>query len=163
MGGGTTSFKSEGRTIKPKDSKAEITWETFKLAIGYSKNADKFDLDGKWPKFLVVDKTEQTNFSLTNMTMDGDAKRVLGDLYDGDFSFGIEEMSVAGKASGSFELHRSALPKSSIRRMTSPDISVKMGTGEREVQGADGHRNRRSTKFTTTSAFGTCTHLPLRR
>ena len=37
--------------IKPKDSKAEITWETFKLAIGYSKNADKYDIDGKWPKF----------------------------------------------------------------------------------------------------------------
>ena len=52
-------FTSEGRTIKPKDGKAEITWETFKLAIGYSKDADKYDIDGKWPKFEVNEPRRQ--------------------------------------------------------------------------------------------------------
>jgi len=76
LGGGTLHFKSEGRTIKPKDSKAEITWDTFKLAIGFSKNADKYDIDGKWPKFEVIDKADNTHVVMTNMTMDGDGKRV---------------------------------------------------------------------------------------
>ena len=67
-------------------SKAEITWETFKLAIGYSRNADKYDIDGKWPKLEVNDRGENTKFVMTDLTMDGDGKRVRGDLYDGDFT-----------------------------------------------------------------------------
>jgi uncharacterized protein YdgA (DUF945 family) len=130
FGGGTTTFKSEGRTFKPKDSKTEITWETFKLAIGYSKDADKLDIDGKLPKFVVVDRTEQTTFTLTNMTMDGDAKRVIGDLYDGNFKFGIDKMSVSGKASGSFDLHDLELAEVVETKGDFTDVSVRMGTGE---------------------------------
>ena len=130
LGGGTTTFKSEGRTIKPDDSKTEISWETSKLAIGYSKNADKFDLDGKWPKFTVVDRTEQTTFTMTDMTMDGTGKRVLGDLYDGDFKFGIEKASLTGKASGSFDLHDLEFSEVVDTKGDFTDINIKMGTGE---------------------------------
>ena len=60
-GGGTTTLTSEGRTIKP-DSKSEISWETFKLAIGYSRDADNYDLDGKWPKVEVDEPRRQDAF-----------------------------------------------------------------------------------------------------
>ncbi len=66
-GGGTTTFTSEGRTIKP-DSKSEISWDTFKLAIGYSRDADKYDLDGKWPKVVVTSHEDKTQFVMTGMT-----------------------------------------------------------------------------------------------
>ena len=55
FGGGTTPFKSDGRTIKPKDEARQITYETYKLDIGYSKNLDDYDIEGKWPKLEVND------------------------------------------------------------------------------------------------------------
>jgi uncharacterized protein YdgA (DUF945 family) len=103
LGGGTTTFTSEGRTIK-KDGKAEVSWETFKLAIGYSRNADKYDIDGELPTIEVKDVGDGTHLVMTNMTMDGDGKRVRGDLYDGDFTFAIDKMSVASKGSDQFEV-----------------------------------------------------------
>jgi len=95
LGGGTTTFTSEGRTIKP-DDKSEISWETFKLAIGYSRDADKYDMDGKWPKVEVKSLEDKTNFVMTGMTIDGVGKRLSGDLYDTDFKFAIDKMSVLG-------------------------------------------------------------------
>jgi uncharacterized protein YdgA (DUF945 family) len=129
LGGGTTTFKSEGRTIKPKDSKAEITWETFKLAIGYSKNADKYDIDGKWPKLEVNDRGENTKIVMTDMTMDGDGKRVRGDLYDGDFTFAIDLISYAGK-DGTFEMNDLHYVVNSETKSDFTGMSAKMGVGE---------------------------------
>jgi len=130
FGGGTTTFKSEGRTIKPKKEKVELSWETFKLAIGYSRDADKFDMDGKWPKFEVKDTEEKSHFVMTDITMDGDAKRVLGDLYDGDFRFGIDKMSVVGKNSENFELQNLDFVEVIESKGDFTGMSVKMGSGE---------------------------------
>ena len=130
LGGGTTTFKSEGRTIKPKDSKAEITWETFKLAIGYSKNADKYDIDGKWPKFEVNDRGENTKFVMTDMTMDGDGKRVRGDLYDGDFTFAIEQISFVGKDGENVEINDLHYVVNTETKSDFTGMSAKMGVGE---------------------------------
>ena len=94
LGGGTTTFKSEGRTIKPKMARRRSRWETFKLAIGYSRDADNYDIDGKWPKFEVKSLEDKTQFVMKDMTLDGDGKRVRGDLYDGDFTFRIASMNV---------------------------------------------------------------------
>jgi uncharacterized protein YdgA (DUF945 family) len=94
-GGGTTTFKSEGRTIKP-DDKSEISWETFKLAVGYSRNADKYDMDGKWPKVEVRSLADKSQFVMTDMTLDAVGKRISGDLYDSDFTFGIDKLSMLG-------------------------------------------------------------------
>ncbi len=94
LGGGTTTFTSEGRTIKPDDGKAEISWETSKLAIGYSRDADSYDMDGKWPKLEVKSLEDKAHFVMNDMTLDGDGKRVRGDLYDGDFTLKIASMSV---------------------------------------------------------------------
>jgi uncharacterized protein YdgA (DUF945 family) len=97
LGGGTTTFKSEGRKITPKDAKAEISWETFKVSVGYSRNADSYDMDGKWPKFEVKSLDDSAHFIMNSMTLDGDGKRVRGDLYDGDFTFKIDSLSITGK------------------------------------------------------------------
>jgi uncharacterized protein YdgA (DUF945 family) len=130
LGGGTTTFKSEGRTIKPKDSKSEITWETFKLAIGYSKNADDYDVDGKWPKFTVVDSSDNTKFVMTNMTMDGDGKRVRGDLYDGDFTFAIDQFNFVGKDAEAVEINDIQYIVNSETKGDFTGMSAKVGFGK---------------------------------
>lgn len=97
LGGGTTTFTSAGRTIKPADGGAEVSYETFKLAVGFGRNLDKYDVDGKWPKLEAKGKDGGT-FVMNTMTIDGDGKRVMGDLYDGDFAFRIEEIKFAEPA-----------------------------------------------------------------
>jgi len=130
LGGGTTTFKSEGRTIKPKDSKAEISWETFKLAIGYSKNADKYDIDGKWPKFEVNDRGEKTKIVMTDMTIDGDGKRVRGDLYDGDLNFGIRQFTFVGNDGEAVEVGDFHYIVNSETKGDFTGMSARMGLGE---------------------------------
>jgi uncharacterized protein YdgA (DUF945 family) len=129
LGGGTTTFKSEGRTIKPKDSKAEISWETFKLAIGYSKNADKYDVDGKWPKLAVVDRADHTNVVITDMTVEGDGKRALGDLYDGDITFLVKQFSVTDKDGENIEVNDVHYIVNAETKNDFMSMSAKMGSG----------------------------------
>jgi uncharacterized protein YdgA (DUF945 family) len=128
LGGGTTTFSSEGRTIK-KEGKAEVSWDTFKLAIGYSRNADKYDIDGKWPKLEVTDTGAGTHFVMTDMTMDGDGKRVRGDLYDGDFTFAIDKISVVGKADDLMEVADLLYIVNSASKGEFTGMSAKFGTG----------------------------------
>jgi uncharacterized protein YdgA (DUF945 family) len=130
FGGGTTTFKSEGRTINPKDSKSEITWDTFKLAVGYSSNLDKYDIDGKWPKLEVTEKNEGFHFVMTDMAMDGDGKRVRGDLYDGDFNFVIDKMSFVGADKQEVEVSNAHYLVKSETQGEFTSMSAKMGVGE---------------------------------
>lgn len=130
LGGGTTTFKSEGRTIKPKDSKVEITWDTFKFAIGYSKDADEYDLDGKWPKLEVNDLGENTKFVMTKMTVDGDGERVRGDLYDGDVNLAIDQVSIVGKGGENVEVNDVSYVVNSETKGDFTGMSAKMGFGQ---------------------------------
>ena len=130
FGGGTTTFKSEGRTIKPAQGKTEFSWETFKVALGYSRNADAFELDGKWPKLDVKNAEENSHFVMTDMTMDGEGKRISGDLYGGDFKFGIDKLSAVGKTAEPFELNDLELTEVVDSKGDFTGVSIKMGSGE---------------------------------
>jgi uncharacterized protein YdgA (DUF945 family) len=130
FGGGTTTFRSEGRTIKPEKEKVEISWETFKFAVGYSHDADTFDIDGKWPKLEVKNTEDKTRFVMTDMTMDGDGKRALGDLYDGDFRFAVDKLSVVGKNAEAFDLEDLIVTEVIDTKDDFTAFSVKMGSGE---------------------------------
>jgi uncharacterized protein YdgA (DUF945 family) len=128
LGGGTTTFTSEGRTIK-KDGKAEISWDTFKLAIGYSRNVDKYDIDGKLPTLEVKDLGDGTHLVMTDLTMDGDGKRVRGDLYDGDFSFAIDKLGVESKGNDRFEVADLLYVVNTASKGEFTGIGAKLGTG----------------------------------
>ncbi|HEV7609551.1 MAG TPA: YdgA family protein [Steroidobacteraceae bacterium] len=134
FGGGTTSFKSEGRTIKPKGEKVEISWDTFKLAIGYSKNADTYDMDGKWPKLEVKNLDDKSHFVMTDMTIDGDFERSRGDLYDGDFTFAIDQMNVVSKDAKEFELKGLHYIVDAETKGDFYGMGAKFGTGEVKVK-----------------------------
>jgi uncharacterized protein YdgA (DUF945 family) len=129
FGGGTTTLKSEGRKITPKDGKAEISWETFKVAVGYSRNFDKYDMDGKWPRLEVKDSSDGTHFVMDSMSLEGDGKRVRGDLYDGDFTFRIEKLSVAGKDQDQIEVGDLHYIVTSATKDDFAEIGAKLGTG----------------------------------
>ena len=129
FGGGTTTVKSEGRSIKPKDKKAEISWETFKLAIGYSHDADRYDIDGKWPKFEIKDLEDKSHFLMTDMTIDGDSTRVRGDLYDGDVTFAVDKVAVVSKESAEFELKDLIFVENIDTKNDFTGVSAKIGSG----------------------------------
>ncbi len=129
MGGGTTTLTSEGRTIKP-DNKTEISWETFKLAIGYSHDADKYDMDGKWPQVEVKSLEDKTQFVMTDMKLDADGKRISGDVYDTDFNFGIEKMSVLGNDGDRVDIADLHYVLESDAKGDFLDMGAKVGTGE---------------------------------
>ena len=128
-GGGTTTLTSEGRTIKP-DSKSEISWETLKLALGYSRDADKYDLDGKWPKVTVTSHEEKTQFVMTDMTIDGVGKRISGDLYDTDFNFGIDKLGILGGDGERIEVGNLHYILETDAKDEFLEFAAKMGTGE---------------------------------
>ena len=128
-GGGTTTLTSEGRTIKP-DSKSEISWETLKLALGYSRDADKYDLDGKWPKVTVTSHEEKTQFVMTDMTIDGVGKRISGDLYDTDFNFGIDKLGILGGDGERIEVGNLHYILETDAKDEFLEFGAKMGTGE---------------------------------
>ena len=89
FGGGTTTFKSEGRKLNTK-GEGDFSYETFKLSVGMGKDGDTYDFDGKWPGFTGQGK-DGSLLSMNTMTIDGDAKRVVGEVYDGDFAFKVKE------------------------------------------------------------------------
>ena len=98
FGGGTTTFKSEGRKLITENAGDDFSYETFKLSVGVSGNADHYDIDGKLPK-VMAKGASGGEFSLTGLTLTGDGERVLGDLYDGEIAFKVEEVKIldAGK------------------------------------------------------------------
>jgi uncharacterized protein YdgA (DUF945 family) len=129
FGGGTTTLKSEGRKIAPKDAKAEFSWDTFKVSVGYSRNADKYDLDGKWPKFEVKSLDDSAHFVMNSLTLDGDGERVRGDLYDGDFTFKIDSLSVTGKDQEKIEVGDLHYIVTSATKDEFTEMGAKLGTG----------------------------------
>jgi uncharacterized protein YdgA (DUF945 family) len=100
FGGGTTTFKSEGRKLSPEKDDMEVSYETFKLAVGMGRNGDSYDIDGKLPSVIAKKKGGETVFSLNALTMDGKGERVVGELYDGDFAFRVKEMKIHEAATG---------------------------------------------------------------
>ena len=46
---------------------------------------------------------------MTDMTIDGVGKRVSGDLYDADFNFGIDKLSILGEDGERIEVAEPAL------------------------------------------------------
>lgn len=131
LGGATTTFASEGRTLVAKEGDdAEVSYETFKLAVGYGRNLDTYDVDGKMPKFQVKEKNGNL-VQVTHLTLDGDGKRVKGDLYDGDFALRIEEIKYEDSAGeGSFSVQDVHYVVETATKDNFVTMGAQMGSGE---------------------------------
>lgn len=93
ISGGSTTVTSQGRTIKAEVGDSELTYETAKLVMGYGSNLDKYDAEGRLPR-LEVRSAMGAGLVLTNMTLDADGKRAVGELYDGEIAFELGELKV---------------------------------------------------------------------
>jgi uncharacterized protein YdgA (DUF945 family) len=92
-GGGTTTLSGDGRTVKNAAEKSEVSYDDFRLRVGYSRDADEFDVDGKWPRIELKDANGGT-LVMRDIKLDGEAERLTGDLYDSDAEFAIEELHI---------------------------------------------------------------------
>jgi uncharacterized protein YdgA (DUF945 family) len=109
FGGGSTRFFGEGRTVEIKEAlqgpenSAEfvqqdgvLTYDDFELKIGYSGDLDEIDMDGSWSKLEYTDKNTRERLLVSGMSLEGDGERIVGDIYDTDFEFEIDEMLFVG-------------------------------------------------------------------
>jgi uncharacterized protein YdgA (DUF945 family) len=65
--------------------------------VGYSGNADHYDMKGEWPKFEVKGLEGSKAYVVAkDMSLEGDGKRVRDDLYDGLATFKIASLSFMG-------------------------------------------------------------------
>jgi len=96
FGGATTRMSGDARTIKFKDNSGSLSYEPFKLDIGYSKDFDAVDIDGSWAGFEGSDTAKSEKIRVKGITVTARSKRVRGDLYDGDTRFLVDELQVTG-------------------------------------------------------------------
>ncbi len=112
FGGGTTTFKSEGRTLKPTDAKAESHLGDFQARhrlLAQPRSTTTWTASGRSSNSPSHD--DNTHFVMTDMTLDGDGKRVRGDLYDGDFSFAIDQHQLCwARARTKIEINKVHVP-----------------------------------------------------
>lgn len=134
FGGGTTTFTSEGRKLNIKDGDVGASYETFKLSVGMGRNGNSYDIDGKLPSVVVKGK-DGGGFTLTDLTMDGDGKRVMGDLYDGEFAFKIKELKIQGENDPEILVQDVHYIVDTRTKDDFVKVATKMGTGV--VKGGD--------------------------
>jgi uncharacterized protein YdgA (DUF945 family) len=129
LGGITTTFTSEGRKLTPKSGEGAFEYETFKLSMGLGRDWNSYDLDGKWPRFSFKDKSGG-EFTVTDLIIDGDGKRVMGDLYEGDASFTAQEIQVrkAGAADAVIVKDAHYMFDTGVKDDFA-DVLLKLGTG----------------------------------
>lgn len=125
--GGSTTLTSDGRTIKAEIGDNELTYETAQLVLGYGSNFDTYDADGGLPR-MEIRAGQGANVLLTDMTFKAEGKRVLRELYDGDFALELGELKLANAGS---EYTVADLHYTGDTRTTEgfTDIAARMGSG----------------------------------
>ena len=96
FGGATTTVSGDARSVHSGNDMGNLTWDEFELDISYSKKFDSVDIVGDWPRVEFHDDTTRTQFLMSDLTIDGKARRVKGDLYNTDLDFAIDELRVSG-------------------------------------------------------------------
>lgn len=106
ISGGSTTVTSQGRTISAEIGDSELTYETAKLVLGYGGNLDTYDVDGRLPR-LEARSARGPGVLLTDMSIVGEGKRAIGELYDGSFEFELDELKAtnAGEEYTVADLH----------------------------------------------------------
>jgi uncharacterized protein YdgA (DUF945 family) len=136
LGGGTTRFYGDGRSIKLKDGAGTLAYEDYKLDVGYSGSLDHIELDGSWPQF-VISNPDGTRVMVDEVTLASTSERIRGDLYDTDISFRIDTLRAV-------ELDKSELVIEGIHYVVDTGldkefmtVGAKLGSGSIKGKGLD--------------------------
>jgi uncharacterized protein YdgA (DUF945 family) len=92
LGGGTTRFYGDGRSIKLKDG-GTLEYDDYELDISYSGDLDDIDGEGSWPQ-VNISNQDGSKVVVNKVTLTSTSERIQGDLYDTDFSFLIDTVRV---------------------------------------------------------------------
>jgi uncharacterized protein YdgA (DUF945 family) len=86
-------------------------------------------MDGGWPK-VEASSPDGENFLMRGMRINGDSKRVRGELYDTDFNFVIDEMNITGKDHMSTGIANIHYIVSSSLDDDFMDVGARLGSGK---------------------------------
>src|SRR5688572_4265442 len=73
-----------------------MTYDDFEIEADYDGDFDAADMEGSWSKFEYTDTIRGERMVMSGMSLEGDSERIVGDVYDTDFEFGIDEMLFVG-------------------------------------------------------------------
>jgi uncharacterized protein YdgA (DUF945 family) len=101
FGGRKTTFAADARKVVLENGAGEISWEDLRVDVTYSSDLDKLRITGGWPRLEFHDTAKTMRFVAGKMTIDGEADRIEGDLYDGDLEMRIGKVEIQ-EASGGY-------------------------------------------------------------
>ncbi|MEO8064831.1 MAG: DUF945 family protein [Pseudomonadota bacterium] len=96
FGGGTTTISGDARDFEMPGKGQAVSYDAFKLKLGYSAHLDDVEVDGGWPRLEFSDREKGGSVLLEDAVVSGVSHRVRGDLYDGDFDLSVAKVRMVG-------------------------------------------------------------------
>lgn len=124
-GGATTVVSSDAHEYESEGAK--MAWDALKLVIETSSNGDSYKVDGKWPRF-EGHSTEGSEFAVRGMRVSGTGKRLVGNLFDTDLEFAIDDVSVTSPQE-TYHIEDIHYVAATEPHEDLIDLGLKMGTG----------------------------------
>jgi uncharacterized protein YdgA (DUF945 family) len=128
FGGGTTTIYGDGRTVKPKQG-GEVSWEDFELSTSYSGDLDDIDVKGRQPRIEMKDAANGSHMILRGIKVGGSNERLVGDLYDTDIEFTLDELSGTGADKKPFSVDGIHYVIDTDKKGDVVNIGAKLGSG----------------------------------
>ena len=130
FGGGSTRLSGDGQTIKLKDDAGTVSYDDYKLDIGYSKNLDNFEMQGEWPRIEGNNPATSEHLLLTDMTLVGESERVQGEVYEADYKFAIDKIVAVGTDQAETTIDGIRYQVTSSVDDGFMDVGAKLGSGK---------------------------------
>lgn len=130
FGGGSTRLSGDGKTFKLPDNAGTLTYEDYKLDVGYSKNLDDFDVQGEWPRIEANNPATSERLVVTGMSLVGESQRVQGEVYEADYKFAIDKIIGVGVDQAETTIEGSYFLVVAPVDDGFMDVGAKLGTGK---------------------------------
>ncbi len=127
FGGGTTTFSSAKRTIKPEEG-GEISWDDLEFNVHYTRDASGMSFDGEWPRVEARSK-DGGFFLMRDLAAEGSGDRIVGDVYDTEAAFEIDSIRVTDTQGETFEAKDIEYLIDTDRKGDFVDVSARFGAG----------------------------------
>ncbi len=139
FGGGTTTLSGDANTVKTEKGKAAFSYDAYKMEVAYSSTFDRVNIDGSWPR-IEISPAVGGQVVIARMTLTSENARIHGDLYDSDFRFGIEKVSVITAGQQASEVENIRYDFDTDRN--GEFVGLHRETGQRQFQepGTRGHQ-----------------------
>lgn len=128
FGGGTTTFSGDANTVKSAQGKGAFSYDAYKMDVAYSSTFDRVNIDGRWPRFEISPEAGG-QIVIANTTLTSQNVRIQGDLYDSDFRFGIEKVSVVTAGQMATEIDNIRYDFDTAQNGDFVDFTTKLGSG----------------------------------